>query len=214
MMKLYYSKAACSLATHIALEEAGVPFEVEAIDISAGTQRNDGYLAKNPLGRVPVLELEDGRVLTEVPAILEFIASSAPKRGLLPSDPWLKVKASEWMSLFVSSVHPTFLGYYRPERFVRDRSAQDALRTDSREKFFSLLELVERQLPERGWVLGEAYSLCDAYALIFFLWARHFEFPLTGLPRYSALAERVLARPATARAIEREGLNQLTKAAS
>jgi len=214
MFKLYHFKASCSLATHIALEEAGLSFQLEAVNIGAGVPRSDAYLAKNPLGRVPLLELDDGRVLSEVPAILEFIASAAPEKALLPGDPWLKAKASEWMSLFVSSVHPTFLGFFRPERYVRDSAAQEALRADSRGQFLALLEVVERRLPQKGWVLGENYSLCDAYAVIFFLWARHFEFPLAQFPRYTALARHVLARPATQRALQSEGLAGPTKTAA
>jgi glutathione S-transferase len=206
MLKLYYSKAACSLAPHIALEESGLTFELEAVDIGVAVPRTEAYLAKHPLGRVPLLELDDGRLLSEVSAILEFIASAAPERALLPSEPWLKARALEWMSLFGSTLHPAFIGFYRPERYVRDSYAQEALRADSREHFCRFLELVEQRLPERGWILGDTYSLCDAYAVIFFLWARHFALPVAQLPRYSTLARRVLVRPATARALEREGL--------
>ncbi len=208
MLKLYYSQAACSLVPHIALEEAGLPFELLELHIQQGAPLPPEFLAQNPLGRVPTLIVEDGRALTEVPAILTFIAEQVPERALLPQEPWLRAKAQEWMSLFVSSVHPSFIGFFQPARYTDDLEARVTLAKDSRGRFLALLGHVERRLPDAPYVLGEAYSLCDAYALLFYLWGRHFEFPVQTLSRYSALAARVLARPATQRALAREGLDK------
>lgn len=212
MLTLYFSPAAISFAVHVALEEAGIPFDVHEVSIRDGRQLAPEYLAIHPLGRVPALRLASGAVLTETPAILGFIADSVPDRGLMPADPWSRARATEWLSLFVSALHPAFIGFFRPQRFGDSPELHEPLRRDSRARFFQLLQHVEKRLPEGPFVLGERFSLCDPYASMFFLWARVFEFPVDALPRYGALYERVSARPAFRRAFAREGLDRILAA--
>jgi glutathione S-transferase len=111
------------------------------------------------------------------------------------------------MSLFSSAVHVAFISFFSPSRFMDDATATDALRRDGKTRFYELLRHVEHKLPEAGFLLGERYSLCDAYASVFYLWARRFALPVEELPRYSRLVQAVMARPAVQRTLELEGLN-------
>jgi glutathione S-transferase len=206
MLTLYYSPAATSFAVHVGLEESGLEYALHEVDLKSGAHHSPEYLAIHPLGRVPALRLPSGDVLTETPAILGFIADSAPERALLPVEPWPRARAAEWLSLFVSALHPTFLGFFRPSRYGDGPELHEALARASRERFFELLKHVERRLPDGPFVLGQRHSLCDPYAAMFFMWARHFRFPVAELPRYAALFERIAARPSFQRALAREGL--------
>jgi glutathione S-transferase len=207
--KLYFSPGAVSMATHIALEELGRPYELEPVLIKENQQRSDRYLRVHPLGRLPALEVEPGLVLTETPALLTYIADLAPQLELLPRDTLGRARAHEWMSLAASTLHPTFISSYRPDRYTADAAAHAALRVDGKARFFELLRYVDAKLPAQGFVLSERYSLVDAYLTVFFLWARRLELPVGELSRYGRLAGTVLARPAVRRALEQEGFGHL-----
>jgi glutathione S-transferase len=212
--KLYFSPGAVSMATHIALEEVGVPYALEPISINEGQQLSERYRRVHPLGRLPALEIEPGVVLTETPALLCYLADLSPQLALLPESGLARARANEWMSLLASAVHVTFISFYRPDRYTSDEAARAALKVDGKARFFDLLRHVESRLPDRGFVLGESYSLVDAYLTVFFLWARRFELPVRELPRYARLAALVLPRPAVRRALEQEGFGHLYAASA
>lgn len=203
--KLYFSPGAVSMATHMALEELGAPYALVPISIRDGEQRSERYLRVHPLGRLPALEIAPGIILTETPALLRYLADQDQSRALLPQDPLLRARADEWMSLLSSAVHVAFISFFRPDRFTSQQAAIEALKVDGRQHFWRMLKYVESRLPEKGFALCANYTLCDAYLTVFFLWARRFEFHVDELPRYQALAEQVLARPAVRRALEQEG---------
>jgi glutathione S-transferase len=207
--KLYFSPGAVSMATHIALEEVGVPYTLEPILIKEGQQLSERYRRVHPLGRLPALEIEPGVVLTETPALLSYLADLSPKLELLPQDGLPRARANEWMSLLASAVHVAFISFFRPDRYTSDEAARAALKVDGKQRFFDLLRYVEGRLPDCGFVLGERYSLVDAYLTVFFLWARRFELPVQELPSYARLAAAVLPRPAVRRALEQEGFGHL-----
>jgi len=203
---LYYSPGAVSLATHFALEEAGVPYRLERISVKDGEQRSARYLDIHPLGRLPAYEIEPGVVLTETSALLGYVASLAPERNLLPTSGLGRARAEEWLSLGATSLHVMFLCFFRPDRYTSYAAAKEALQKDGKERFVRLLGHVDGRLPESDFALGDSYSLVDAYLSVFFLWARRFELNVGDLRRYSALTDRVLQRPATQRALQQEGL--------
>jgi glutathione S-transferase len=206
MIKLYGSHGTVSLVTHIALEELGLEYEFVALSIKDGEHLAPAYRAVHSLARVPALELSSGEVLTETPALLAYLAELAPEAGLMPSDRLGRARAAEWMSLLSSAVHVAFISFYRPTRFMDDVDAGETLRRDGKVRFFELLRHVEQKLPDAGFLLGESYTLCDAYVTVFYLWARWFELPVSELPRYTRLAQAVLSRPAVARTLVQEGL--------
>jgi glutathione S-transferase len=209
MLTLYYSPASVSLASHIALEESGLPYELEEVSLKTGQHLTPSYLAIHPLGRVPALRLENSQVLTEVAAIHFYLAERVPEQKLMPESGWQRVRATEWLSFFASSVHEAFISFYQPRRYTEDEAARDALKRDGKVRFQRMLELVEARLSPDPYLLGERYTLCDASALLFYVWGRYFELPVSTLPKYSALAERVLSRTAVQRAFEQEGLGRL-----
>jgi len=211
--KLYFSPGAVSMATHIALEEAGLPYSLEPILIKEGQQLSERYRRVHPLGRLPALEIEPGVVLTETPALLAYVAALAPALQLLPEAGLARARADEWMSLLASAVHVTFISFFRPDRYTSDDAARAALKVDGKQRFLDILRYVEGRLPEQGFALGERYSLVDAYLSVFFLWARRFELPVHELPRYGRLFATVLPRPAVRRALEQEGFAHLYAAA-
>ena len=205
MLKLYYSPAACSLAVHLALEESGLEHSLERVNAREGQTREPAYLAINPLGQVPALQLPDGRVLTEVLALLGYVADKVPARRLLPTDPLGRARALSWMSYFACSVHGAFRDWISPGDCASSELAQSLVRSTARERYFAHLQRIEARIGETPWLLGDEYSLVDGYAFCFYLWGQIFEWPVAELPRYRALAQRVAERPATRRALEAEG---------
>lgn len=203
MLTLYYAPHTCSLAAQIALEEAEIPHETRLLDMSRGEHRQPEYLALNPLGRVPALRLEDGSVLTEVAAILTYLAALVPQRELLPSSELGRARAAEWFSLLASTVHVSFAQFFRPSGTIQDAAAQGHLRGEALQRFHALLGSVDRKLPQSGYCLDDRFTLCDVHAFIFYRWGRAVQLPVAELPRYTRLAQQVTARPAVARVIER-----------
>jgi glutathione S-transferase len=210
--KLYFSPMTVSLATHIAFEEAGVPYRLEPVLTREGQHLTDQYRRIHPLSRVPAVEVADGVILTETPALLAYVAELRPELELLPPSGLERARANEWMSLLSSGVHVAFISFYRPERYTADAGALAALKVDGKQRFHDMLRHVESRLPAEGFVLGERYSLCDAYLTPFFLWGRHFELPVQELTRYQRLVTAVLPRPAVRRALEQEGYGHLYRA--
>lgn len=204
----YYFPGSCSLASHIALEEAGLDYTPVRIDLYKGEQHAPGYRAISPFGRVPALETEYG-LLTENLAILNHVADRAPDLGLLPA--WGTIERSralEWLSFLASSVHPTFRTVTRPERFVSGPKspAIDEVRARGITALTEILQLIEARLDGRDYALGDAFSLCDAYLLVFASWARAdaIRRVLPALPGLEALAERVEKRASVRRVRQRE----------
>jgi len=207
-LTLFYSPRACSLACHISLEETGLPFAVEAVRIRAGEHTQAAYKAVNPWGKIPALAVGD-EVLTETHAILTYIAGAAPDAGLLPSvGTLLRARAHEWMNFLSSTVHIAFRPLFRPNTLLGDPAMEPALRAYGVPILRDTLLEVDRRLAGKTWALGDAYSVCDPYLLVFYIWSQREDVvpDMAAMPNYRALAERVLARPATQRALAREGL--------
>lgn len=187
MTKLYFSNGSCSLASHIMLEEAGAAYQAQRLNLREGEHKRPEYLAVNPKGKVPALAV-DGAVITENPAILSFIADTHPQAKLLAAPGELaRAKAQEWLAWCASTVHRDFSPLFRDPNNVEQR------------------KLVQSHLDQfEAWhqgpyVLGESFSLADAYTLVFTLWAPRFS--LTLGPKTRAAAKKLLERPAVQRAV-------------
>jgi len=207
---LYYSPRACSLACHIALEESGLPFEAQLVRIRAGEHKAAGYKAVNAWGKIPALTI-DGQLLTEAQAILTYIAGAAPGRHLLPPDGTLeRARAHEWMNFLSSSVHIAFRPLFRADTLLDDPLLAPRLRAFGLPALRNTLLEVDRRLGDRQWALGERYSVCDPYLLVFYIWSQREDVvgDMPDLPNYRRVAQAVLARPATRRALAREGLDE------
>lgn len=207
--RLYYSPGACSLAPHIALEELGLAYDSQRVVVAQGDTQKPDYLAINPRARVPALRIADAdgeRVLTEVPAILIYLAGLRPEARLLPTAGEPLARAVEWMSWLATSVHAhAFAQVFRPARFLSDESLHAPLKAQG----LALLELaygdIEQRLQGRDWALGADYSLVDAYLLVFYRWGYRVGFDMRErYPRYSRQAQAVVDRPAVQRALHQE----------
>lgn len=215
-LTLFYSPRACSLACHIALEEAGLPFEAQPVRIRAGEHRQDAYLRINPKGKIPALRVGE-EVLTEAHAILTYIAGQAPAARLLPPDGTLaRARAHEWMNHLSSTVHIAFRPLFRPGALIDDASLHERLKAFGLPVLRQTLAAVDERLRGRAYALGDDYSVCDPYLLVFWIWGQREDVApfMAPMPHYRALAERVLARPATGRALAREGLDSAAKLAA
>lgn len=206
MITFYYSPWACSLASHIALEETGAPYEERSLAFAKEEQRSTEYLAVNPRGRVPALSV-DGVVLTENSAILPFIADRFPKARLLPADPLERARCASLIGFISSTVHPSYTHIRRPERFADDKSVHPALIETGRKNFLANLRDLDALLAGKTWAMGDAYTVCDPYVFVMASWPQRIDLPIEGLNNLVAHKKRMLERPAVRRVLEREGLN-------
>jgi len=204
-MKLYYAPGACSLASHIALEELGMPYETVKLDLAAGDQRKPEYLALNPRGRVPTLVV-DGKVLTENLGIMTYIAGGYPKAGLWPEDTWHQAKAISTMAWISNTVHPTFGHILRTARYVDDAGAQELVKAKARTMYFEYLTEIDNLLKGRKWAVGNHYTVVDGYLVVFYRWGNRLQMPMASLANYTALMNKVLARPAVKKVMADEGI--------
>jgi glutathione S-transferase len=205
MLKLYYSPGACSLVTHIALEEAGAEFAALRIPIAEGGHLQPEYLAINPHARLPALGTDRG-VITENIAVLNFLADRFGAAGSVPrSDPYDAARCNELLGWFSSSVHIAFAEVWRGGRFTDDAKLWPALEAGGRKVLGAQFDEIEA-LCVGDWLAPSGFTAADSYALTFLRWAKRIGFDIGRYPQWVALTGRVLERSAVQRALEREGL--------
>lgn len=206
-MKLYYHKGACSLASHVALEEAGAVFELVKVDFASGEQRSEHYRAINPKGRVPALQTDEG-VLTENPVILGWIAETYKDKRLGPIDDSFAFGQMQAFNLFLcATVHPAFAHRFRPERYAASDEGKADVKAKAPEAVADHFALIEARLADgRPWVHGEAFTVSDPYLFVFTRWLfRDGMGDPTRFPHALAHMARMNERPAVQRALAAEG---------
>ena len=163
MLTFYYANGTCALATHLALEHAKADYVAVRLDFKAGEQRSPQYLAVNPKGRVPALVTDRG-ILTETPALLQYVAQMHPHSGLLPlDDPFLLAKANEFNAYLCATVHVAHAHRPRASRWADDPQAQEAMRAKVPQNMADCFGLIEEKYLAGPWVLGGRFSACDYY---------------------------------------------------
>jgi glutathione S-transferase len=199
-MKLYYSPGACSLAPHIALHEAGVKFETEKVDLAAKkTERGADYWSINPKGYVPALQLDNGEILTEVSAILQYVADRNPGAKLLPAfGSEERYRALEWIGFIATEIHKGFGPLWKPD-------TPDAYKAIAVETLAKRLQYVGSQLGSQ-YLTGAQFTVADAYLFVVVSWSKYLKVDLTPYAGLRALLERIAARPAAQAAMKAEGL--------
>jgi glutathione S-transferase len=200
-MKLYYSPGACSLATHIALKESGLDFETVAVSLSTHTLA-DGtdYYRINPLGYVPLLELDDGRQLHEVAVILQYVADQVPERHLAPAHgTFERYKLQEWLNVIATEIHKGFSPLFFPEQ-------SDQAKTLTKARLTARLQWIDRALSGKNFLMGELFTVADAYLFVMQSWSTSAGIDVSDLMNLSAFATRMAARPAVQAALRAEGL--------
>ena len=203
MLTLYFSPGACSLASHIGLEECGASYEAKPILLAKGQQRTAEYQKINPRGKVPALNA-DGKILVENTAILTYLARRFPEKKLLPSDPAEEARCIGTMCWFSSIVHPSYQRSHRPERFGEGEAAQAAIKENGKKSFWANLQEIDSMIQGNDWVMGSAFTAVDGYALVFYGWAERSGFPVKELKSYTAWQERMMNRPTVKRTVEAE----------
>ncbi|MDR2876982.1 MAG: glutathione transferase GstA [Chromatiales bacterium] len=202
-MKLYYSPGACSLSPHIVLREAGLSFDLELAStkthkLADGTD----YYGISPLGYVPTLELDDGTRLREGPVIVQYIADQVPQRNLVPANgTFARYRAQEWLSFISTEVHMGF----RP-LFIA--GTPDAFKAIAKERLDVRLKWVDAQLAGKNYLMGENFTVADAYLFVVTNWAAVTGIDISALANLNAFRARVAARPAVQEAMKAEGLSK------
>ena len=200
-MKLYYSAGASSLAAHIALKESGLDFEA----IAAPTKTHklaDGtdYYSINPLGYVPLLVLDDGRQLHECPVILEYVADQVPQLALAPANgTFERYKLQEWLNFIATELHQGFAPLFKP-------GMPDEAKALFKARLLGRLQWVDSELAGRPFLMGDTFTVADAFLFVVQSWGKYVGVSVAGLPNLSSLAARVAARPAVQAALRAEGL--------
>jgi glutathione S-transferase len=207
MYTLHYSAGACSLAAHLVLEETGAPYELVAVNLKDGQQHGEAFRALNPKGRVPVL-IDGDIVLTEVSAIMIYLARKHPAAGLLPENALQLGRCVEWCSWLGSSVHAAAVAQiWRPNRFADDESLHPAISAKGRLNLAECFGQVESRLQKGQWAVDNRYSIVDPYLLVFYRWGYRMDLDMRTLfPTWTDHAERLFQRPAIRKALEQEGI--------
>ena len=202
-MKLYYSPGACSLSDHIVLEWIGQPYE--AVRLSREQRQTPEYLAINPAGAVPAFE-EDGWVLTQNAAILNYLADRFPE-ARLGGDGSLRGRAdvNKWLAMANADIHPAFHPLFGAPAYLEDPVLIERSKQAAREKLRVLFERVDRQLAGRDWITGSR-SIADPYLFVVTRWALAMEVDLSGLDNLHRFFDHMLADPGVQRALQQEGL--------
>ena len=200
-MKLYYAPGACSLSPHIVASEAGIPVEMVKVNLATHSvkEENDFY-AVNPKGYVPALGLDNGEVLTEGPAIVQYLADLKPAAGLAPANgTFERSRMQEMLGYINGEIHKS----YSP--LFSDKTAPE-VRAEKMEYLGKRYGLIEKQLAGRDYLFGKTFSVADAYLFTVTNWAHHVKLDLSAFPNLVAFQKRVAARPAVQAAMREEGL--------
>ena len=200
-MKLYYTPGACSLSPHIALLEAGLPYDLVKVDLRAKKLENgDDYLTVNPKGQVPALRLDSGELVTEGPVIIQMIADNAKDKNLAPArDSAERYKLLEWLNFITTELHKNFSPLFQPV-------IPDDVKTFFKERLIAKFKYIDGQLAGRDYLLGKQFTVADGYLFVMLAWADRLKLDLSGLSNLMAYKARVAARPKVKEAMAKEGL--------
>jgi glutathione S-transferase len=197
MMQLYFAPGACSFVPHVALEAAGAQFEPKLVKLHRGEHRTPEYLALNPNAQVPVLVV-DGRPLTQIVAIADFLDRRFPQAGLLPADPWERSQALSRLAWMNSTPHTTMTRFFFPERYAESDAARAEVKQRAAREFRGHLERIQETIPEK------TYCFYDAYAFTLLRWGGFAGIDPGSLPRYRTYLEKVMQTEPFKAALARE----------
>jgi glutathione S-transferase len=200
-MKLYYSPGACSLSPHIALLEAGLPYDLVKVDLRAKKLENgDDFLTVNPKGQVPALALDSGELVTEGPIIVQMIADKAGKNLAPPRDSDERYKLLEWLNFITTELHKNLGPMFSP-------LLADEAKPFFKDRAMSKFKYLETALTGRDYLMGKQFTVADGYLFTMLMWATdRLKFDLSDMPNLMAYKARVAARPKVQEAMTKEGL--------
>ena len=200
-MKLYYLPGACSLASHIALQETKLPFLIDKLTAATMTTSNGTDFTKiNAKGYVPTLELNDGSILTEGSAVLQYIADQSPNSGLAPkAGTTERYRLQEWLNYIATEIHKSYSPLF-------SKTTPEETKTTVRNTLAKRLGFVEEQLAYKPYLMGENFTVADAYLYVVLNWSGRVGFDLGQFPKISEYVARLSVRPSVVAAMKAEGL--------
>jgi len=202
-MKLYYSPGACSLSPHIVLCETGLDFTIEKVNLrTKETESGRDFSAINPKGYVPALELDGGEVLTEGPAIVQYVADLAPEKKLIPPAGTLaRARVQEWLNFIGTELHKNFTPLFNP-------ASTDDIRNAAQANIARRLPIAATALDAHPYLIGDSFSVADAYLFTVLSWTGFVKVDIAPWPSLAAFVERMKARPGVQAALAAEGLDR------
>lgn len=199
-MKLYFMSGACSLAPHIALRDAGLPFDLIKVDYrTRRTDSGDDFNAVNPKGYVPALLLETGDLLTEVPVIFQYVAGRAPEAGLLPASGIPRLRSLEWLNFIATEIHKSFSPLFRP-------TTPASFLQPGKQHLRGRLAILEDQLSRQSYLSGAEFSLPNIYLFVVCRWLADQDMAFAEWPALQRHSDAIGMRPAVQQALSEEGL--------
>jgi len=200
-MKLYYAPGACSLSPHIVAREAGIAIDLEKVDLGAHkTASGEDFMKVNPKGYVPALRLDDGSVLTEGPAIVQYLADQKPASKLAPAAGTIdRYRLQEWLAFIGTELHKNFGPLFNPTN-------PEAVKEAAKANIAKRLGYLNEQLAKRQFLLGDTFTAADAYAFTIINWTNFVGIDLKAYPNVAAYSARIGARPKVQEALKAEGL--------
>jgi glutathione S-transferase len=200
-MKLYYSPGACSLSPHIVSRELGIPVELKKVNTKDKTIEDGGdYWKVNARGYVPALELDDGQVLTEGPAIVQYLADKKPETGLAPkAGSFERYRLQEWLNFLTSEVHKQFSPLFKP-------NTPEDYKSIAKQNLATRFDWLDKQLEGKDYLMGKQFTVADAYLFVLLGWTKPTQIDLARWPSLAAFHKRVGARPKVKEALQAEGL--------
>jgi glutathione S-transferase len=200
-MKLYYAPGACSLSPHIVAREAGIAIELDKVDLGAHkTAAGKDFTAVNPKGYVPALQLDDGSVLTEGPAIVQYLADQKPATKLAPAAGTMdRYRLQEWLAYIGTELHKNFGPLFNP-------ASSNDVKAAARTNIAKRLGYLNDELAKRSYLVGDAFTVADAYAFTIINWTNFVGIDLKDYPNVAAYSARIAARPKVQEALRAEGL--------
>jgi glutathione S-transferase len=198
-MKLYFSPGACSLSPHIVLREAGLPFELEQVNMrEKKTKAGADYLTINPKGAVPALHMDDGQLLTEVAAIVQYLADLKPEKNLAPKPGTLeRVRLQEWLNYIGTELHKSFGAFFSSK-------AIDDWKSYAKEGLTARFDFVSKQLEGKQYLLGDTFTVADTYLFTILTWMKFAKIDPAQWPTLQQYYGRIRARPSVSEALEVE----------
>jgi glutathione S-transferase len=200
-MKLYYAPGACSLSPHIVARELGIPVELKKVDTKTKTMEGGGdYWKVNARGYVPALELDNGEILTEGPAIVQYLADQKPEAGFAPKPgTFERYRLQEWLNFLTSEIHKQFSPLFKP-------NTPEEYKKIAKENLATRFDWLEKQLAGRDYLMGKQFTVADAYLFVLINWTKPTQIDLAKWPNLAAFQKRIAGRPKVKEAMQAEGL--------
>lgn len=200
-MKLFYMPGACSLAPHIVANEAGIDLELVKVDgASKTTEAKQDYLVTNPNGYVPALVLDDGETLTEASVVMQYLADRKPDSGLIPASGEMnRYRVQQWLNFVATELHKGFSPLFRP-------NTPEETKAINKEHLTKRVKFLDSRLADRSYLMGDVFSVADAYLWTVLGWAKHVGLDLSGFANVQRFLGTVAARPAVQKSLREEGL--------